>query len=162
MKTSELCAAVWEAPDWLARFRRREYPQAFQEYQERFGSLYAQAVEETEGDLTTLEGLANDILDELEAGWNRRFWNRGAVRVEEKQVIVSFLSPMLLELPPPPLRAAGGDAPTGLGRPLAQGRVPDHDLCGAAKGLPKFHTGHRSGRQVFGPLKKSQDFEKTV
>ena len=102
MKTSELCAAVWEAPDWLARFRRREYPQAFQEYQERFGSLYAQAVEETEGDLTALEGLANDILDELEAGWKRRrFWNRGAVRVEEKQVIVSFLSPMLLELPDP-------------------------------------------------------------
>ena len=102
MKTSELCAAVWEAPDWLARFRRREYPQAFQEYQERFGSLYAQAVEETEGDLTALEGLANDILDELEAGWKRRrFWNRTAVRVEEKQVIVSYLSPMLLELPDP-------------------------------------------------------------
>ena len=100
MKTSELCAAVWEAPDWLARFRRREYPQAFQEYQERFGSLYAQAVEETEGDLTALEGLANAILDELEAGWKRRrFWDRSAARVEEKQMIVDFLSPMLLEEP---------------------------------------------------------------
>ena len=99
-KTSELCAAVWEAPDWLPRFRRQEYPQAFQEYQKRFAPLYAQAVEETEGDLTALEGLANDILDELEAGWKRRrFWNRTAVRVEEKQVIVSYLSPMLLELP---------------------------------------------------------------
>ncbi|MBP3509739.1 hypothetical protein [Oscillibacter sp.] len=101
-KTSELCAAVWEAPDWLPRFRRQEYPQAFQEYQKRFAPLYAQAVEETEGDLTALEGLANDILDELEAGWKRRrFWNRTAVRVEEKQVIVSYLSPMLLELPDP-------------------------------------------------------------
>ena len=102
MKTSELCAAVWETSEWLPRFRRREYPQAFQEYQEHFGPLYAQAVEETEGDLTALEGLANAILDELEAGWKRRrFWNRGAVRVEEKQIIVSFLSPMLLELPDP-------------------------------------------------------------
>ena len=101
-KTSELCAAVWEAPDWLPRFRRQEYPQAFQEYQKRFAPLYAQAVEETEGDLTALEGLANDILDELEAGWKRRrFWNRTAVRVEGKQVIVSYLSPMLLELPDP-------------------------------------------------------------
>lgn len=101
-KTSELCAAVWEAPDWLPRFRRQEYPQAFQEYQKRFAPLYAQAVEDTEGDLTALEGLANDILDELEAGWKRRrFWNRTAVRVEEKQVIVSYLSPMLLELPDP-------------------------------------------------------------
>ena len=101
-KTSELCAAVWEAPDWLPRFRRQEYPQVFQEYQKRFAPLYAQAVEETEGDLTALEGLANDILDELEAGWKRRrFWNRTAVRVEEKQVIVSYLSPMLLELPDP-------------------------------------------------------------
>ena len=101
-KTSELCAAVWEAPDWLPRFRRQEYPQVFQEYQKRFAPLYAQAVEETEGDLTALEGLAKDILDELEAGWKRRrFWNRTAVRVEEKQVIVSYLSPMLLELPDP-------------------------------------------------------------
>ena len=102
MKTSELCAAVWEAPVWLPRFRRLEYPRAFAEYQERFGPLYAQTVGETGGDLTALEHLANDILDELEAGWKRRrFWNRGAVRVEEKQVIVSFLSPMLLELPDP-------------------------------------------------------------
>ncbi len=102
MKTSELCAAVWEAPEWLQQFRRLEYPKAFQAYQERFGPLYAQAVGETEGNLTALERLANDILNELEAGWKRRrFWNRSAARVEEKQVIVSFLSPMLLELPDP-------------------------------------------------------------
>ena len=102
MKTSELCAAVWETSEWLPRFRRREYPQAFREYQERFSPLYARAVGETEGDLTALEGLANAILDELEAGWKRRrFWGRSAVRVEEKQMIVDFLSPMLLEEPEP-------------------------------------------------------------
>ena len=102
MRIEELCAAVWEAPAWLPRFRRKEYPKAFQEYQDRFGPLYAQAVAEAGGDLAALEQLANEILDALEAGWKRRrFWDRSAVRVEEKQVIVSFLSPMLLEQPDP-------------------------------------------------------------
>ena len=102
MRIEELCAAVWEAPAWLPRFRRKEYPEAFREYQDRFGPLYAQAVAEAGGDLAALEQLANEILDALEAGWKRRrFWDRSAVRVEEKQVIVSFLSPMLLEQPDP-------------------------------------------------------------
>ena len=102
MRIEELCAAVWEVPAWLPRFRRKEYPKAFQEYQDRFGPLYAQAVAEAGGDLAALEQLANEILDALEAGWKRRrFWDRSAVRVEEKQVIVSFLSPMLLEQPDP-------------------------------------------------------------
>ena len=102
MRVEELCAAVWEAKEWLPRFRRDEYSKAFREYQERFGPLYAQAVAETEGDLNALEKLAGDILDTLEAGWKRRFfWNRGAARVEEKQVIVDFLSPMLLDQPDP-------------------------------------------------------------
>ena len=102
MRIEELCAAVWEAPAWLPLFRRKEYPKAFQEYQDRFGPLYAQAVAEAGGDLAALERLANDILDALEAGWKRRrFWDRSAVRVEEKQVIVSFLSPMLLDQPDP-------------------------------------------------------------
>ena len=39
MRIEELCAAVWEAPAWLPRFRRKEYPKAFQEYQDRFGPL---------------------------------------------------------------------------------------------------------------------------
>ena len=102
MKINDLCAAVWEAKEWLPRFRRNEYAKALREYQERFGPLYVRAVAETEGDLTALEALANDILDALEAAWKRRvFWNRSAVRVEEKQAIVNFLSPMLLDQPDP-------------------------------------------------------------
>ncbi|MDY3985014.1 hypothetical protein [Dysosmobacter sp.] len=102
MKVEELCAAVWEAPDWLPRFRRNEYQKALREYRDRFGPLYARAVGEAEGDLAALEKLADDILDALEAGWKRqRFWNRSAAQVEQKQVIVSFLSPMLLDLPDP-------------------------------------------------------------
>lgn len=101
-KIDELCAAVWEAPEWLPRFRRQEYLKAFREYQEKFAPLYAQAVRETEGDLEALERLSNEILDGLEDGWKRqRFWNRTAVQVDEKQCVVKFLSPMLLEQPDP-------------------------------------------------------------
>ena len=102
MRVEELCAAVWEAKAWLPRFRKNEYAKAMREYRECFGPGYVRAVKETEGDLTKLEDLANGILEELEAGWKRRrFWERSAVRVEEKQVIVSFLSPMLLDQPDP-------------------------------------------------------------
>ena len=102
MRVEELCAAVWEAKAWLPRFRKNEYAKAMREYRECFGPGYVRAVKETEGDLTKLEDLANGILEELEAGWKRRrFWERSAVRVEEKQMIVDFLSPMLLEEPDP-------------------------------------------------------------
>ena len=102
MKIDELCAAVQAAKEWLPRFRKNEYAKAMREYRECFGPAYVRAVKETEGDLAKLEDLANCILDELEAGWKRRrFWDRSAVRVEEKQMIVDFLSPMLLEEPEP-------------------------------------------------------------
>ena len=102
MRVEELCAAVWEAKEWLPRFQRQEYSRAFREYQKRFAPLYAQAVGETEGDLERLKALADEILDALKSGWDRQhFWNRSAVRVEEKQMIVDFLSPMLLEEPDP-------------------------------------------------------------
>ena len=102
MKIDELCAAVQAAKEWLPRFRKNEYAKAMREYRECFGPAYVRAVKETEGDLAKLEDLANCILDELEAGLKRRrFWDRSAVRVEEKQMIVDFLSPMLLEEPEP-------------------------------------------------------------
>ena len=102
MQIDELCAAVQAAKEWLPRFRKNEYAKAMREYRECFGPAYVRAVKETEGDLAKLEDLANCILDELEAGWKRRrFWDRSAVRVEEKQMIVDFLSPMLLEEPEP-------------------------------------------------------------
>lgn len=100
MNVEALCAAVWEAEDWLGQFTRQSYPAAFQRYGERFGPLYAQAVRDTDGDEQALKALADAILDALAADWDRRrFWNRKAVRVSEKQVIVNFLSPMLLDQP---------------------------------------------------------------
>ena len=42
--------------------------------------------------------VADAILDAVEERWrHQHFWNRSAVRVNHKQVLVSFLSPMLLD-----------------------------------------------------------------
>lgn len=100
MDMEMLCRAFQETRPWIDEFRKRTYEKAFQAYTERFGPSYLDAVREAgeEG----LSHLAGEILDRVEAGWKRqRPWNRGAVRVMEKQMAVDYLSPMLLELPEP-------------------------------------------------------------
>ena len=100
MNVEALCEAVWGAREWLDHFNRREYEKYFKLYTERFGGVYAQAVRNTDGDEVKLQMLAQAVLDGLEAAWKRqRFWNRAALRIDEKQVIVNYLSPMLMELP---------------------------------------------------------------
>ena len=102
MELEPLCAAVWEAPRYLGRFTRREYTGAFREYTERFGQLYIDAVRETAGGEHAMRELAEGMLDCLERGWRgQRLWNRGAVRAQEKQVIVAYLTPMLVGLEEP-------------------------------------------------------------
>lgn len=96
---SELLDAVQTGRTWLDRFTRREYPKAFQEYVERFSPLYLDAVQAAGSEETALNALADSFLDGLEAGWKgQRFWNRSAVKVNEKQMMVDYLSPMLLGL----------------------------------------------------------------
>lgn len=97
MELDALCAAVWEAPEYLGRFTRREYTKAFREYTQRFGPAFMEAVGEE-----MPSGLAERMLDALTARWGTlRFWNRSAVRVNEKQMLVNYLSPMLLGLEEP-------------------------------------------------------------
>lgn len=94
----EILDAVQTGRTWLDRFTRREYPKAFQEYTARFGPAYLEAVRATGGEEAALQALADEILDGLEAGWKRqRFWNRASVMVNEKQMVVDYLTPMLLE-----------------------------------------------------------------
>ena len=100
MNIDALCAAVWEAERWMKQFNRKEYPGAFRRYGEKFAPLYVEAVQEAE-DLEGLQALADDMLDALERRWKRRWLGRGALMVDERQMIVSFLSPMLLEQPDP-------------------------------------------------------------
>ena len=103
MNVKPLCAAVQNGwSDWMEHFNRQEYEKSFRKYMECYGELYAQAVREADGDEAALQALAAAILDELEAGWKKqRIWNRSRIRFEEMQVIINYLSPMLLELPDP-------------------------------------------------------------
>ena len=102
MKLEELCAAVQEARYYNERFTRREYTSAFRTYTERFGPLYMEAVRETAEDPDGRRVLAEQLLDLLEAGWKRqRPWNRTMVQAREKQMLVTYLSPMLLGLEEP-------------------------------------------------------------
>lgn len=100
MDLETLCRAAQETRPWMEEFRKRTYGRAFRAYTDRFGPCYLEAAREAgeEG----LRSLAGEILDGLETGWRRqRPWNRAAVRVAEKQMVVDYLSPMLLELPEP-------------------------------------------------------------
>ena len=102
MKLEELCAAVQEARYYNERFTRREYTSAFRTYTERFGPLYMEAVRETAEDPDGRRVLAEQLLDLLEAGWKRqRPLNLTMVQAREKQMLVTYLSPMLLGLEEP-------------------------------------------------------------
>ena len=93
---AQLLLAVEDCP-WLDRFCRQDYRDAFREYTERFGPLYMAAAAEAgeEG----LPRLAEELLDALEASWQRqRFWNRSAARANGKQMVVFYLTPMLMGL----------------------------------------------------------------
>ena len=83
MDVQILCAAVQEAPAYLSRFTRKEYPLAFREYAERFAPVWTAAVRETAGEETALTVLADNFL------------------VNEKQMVVGFLTPLLLGLEEP-------------------------------------------------------------
>ena len=90
----ELLASIQEREPWLRDFGRQTYRDAFRSYTERFGPLFMEAVRNQDP-----ADLAKALLDGLDAGWRaQRFWRRGVVRAEEKQIVVVYLSPMLLGL----------------------------------------------------------------
>jgi len=95
---SALLAAIQNGKPWLDRFTGKEYDKALDEYRKRFGPLYREAVSSA-GEAGTA-ALAEALLDGLEAGWAKeRPWNRSLVRINDRQMIVCYLSPMLLEDP---------------------------------------------------------------
>ena len=90
----ELLPSIQEREAWLKAFGRQTYRDAFRSYTERFGPLFMEAVRNQDP-----ADLAKALLDGLDAGWRaQRFWRRGVVRAEEKQMVVVYLSPMLLGL----------------------------------------------------------------
>lgn len=101
-----LLSAIRERKPWLERFTRTEYEKAFQEYRERYGGLFREALRNADAD-----SLAAETLDELEKGWKaEKFWKRSSRRFEEKQMIFMYLSPMLLEIGEEAFAAALRDA----------------------------------------------------
>ena len=94
--SSALAAAIREGRPWLDRFTRREYEKAFCAYMETYGEPCRREIEEV-GD--ALPALAEALLTELEEGRRRaHFWNRGTQAFDEKQTVVKYFVPMLLEL----------------------------------------------------------------
>lgn len=93
--TERLLAALTDNGKWLEGFTRLGYESTFREYCGRFTPDYLAAVREA-GE-SGLPALADSLLDALEAQWKQaRFWNRTTVRGETKQVVVGYLTPMLM------------------------------------------------------------------
>ena len=99
MNVDSLCAAAQNGRQWLDRFRLRTFQDAFREYTAQYQPCYAEAIQEAGTEEAALKELAERILDGLEQGWKKTsLWNRSAEKVDCKQVLVDYLSPMLLAM----------------------------------------------------------------
>lgn len=86
-----LLTAVTQTKPWLNRFTRFEYRKAFAEYTALYGEAYRQAIAAEDPVV-----LADAVLDGLEAYWKKLFFlNRAAARIDCRQVVIVYLSPML-------------------------------------------------------------------
>lgn len=97
MNVDVLLSAVLKGKIWIERFTRTGYEAAFRDYKVQFGPVYMEEVQNAgeEG----LPALAAALLDGMEAAWAReRPWNRTVVRLSTKQMLVQYLSPLLLSL----------------------------------------------------------------
>ena len=93
-----LFATIQEHEPWLSRFNRLEYCQSFEAYLERFAGVYREAVWAA-SDEVGLQRLAEELLSELEQDWKRRrFWERTNAKFQDKQMVIGYLTPMLLGL----------------------------------------------------------------
>lgn len=134
--------------------RTATYRDAFRSYTERFGPLFMEAVRNQDP-----ADLAKALLDGLDAGWRaQRFWRRGVVRAEEKQMVVVYLSPMLLGLEEAGCQSLA-QALMEQWAAAGRRRVSPGALRSDPGGLPQRHHGHRAA-EMSG--KKCPDFEKNV
>lgn len=90
----ELLASIQEREPWLRDFGRQTYRDAFGPIRSGLDRCSWRRCA-----IRIPADLAKALLDGLDAGWRaQRFWRRGVVRAEEKQMVVVYLSPMLLGL----------------------------------------------------------------
>lgn len=93
-----LLSAIQDGKPWLDRFTGKLYDAAYQEYRAKYGPLFREAVlaDGEEG----VEALAEVLLDGLAEGWKRQKpWNRSLAMMTNKQMIVCYLGPVLMEDP---------------------------------------------------------------
>lgn len=95
---AELLAAVQDNKEWMKRFSRREYFQAFKDYTAAYAALYVTEVRAANGE-DGLRAMSKEFLDALAAGWAKKwFWNRSEAKSMDKQMLLCYLTPMLLGL----------------------------------------------------------------
>lgn len=98
VKAEALLEAVQDGKPWLARFTGKEYDKAYEEYREKYAPLFREAA--LAGGEEGMEALTEVLLDGLAEGWVRQKpWNRSLAMLNDKQMIVCYLSPMLMEDP---------------------------------------------------------------
>lgn len=98
VKAEALLEAVQDGKPWLARFTGKEYDKAYEEYREKYAPLFREAA--LAGGEEGMEALTEVLLDGLAEGWARQKpWNRSLAMLSDKQMIVCYLSPMLMEDP---------------------------------------------------------------
>lgn len=94
----DFLSAIQNNRDWMKRFTRLEYFQAFKDYTTQFAPIYICEIKEAASN-NTLQELVEEVLKELEGGWaKQRIWNRGTAKYNDKQMLISYLSPMLMGL----------------------------------------------------------------
>jgi len=87
-----LLRAIRRGKPWIDRFTRYGYREAFQEYRTEYEELFRLALQSVEP-----SELAEKLVEAIEKEWKaEHFWNRAKARVDDKMVIVSYLTPMLL------------------------------------------------------------------
>lgn len=88
-----ILAALHEPEVWTKKLTRLTYEAAFKNYCEQYRPLFQSAVQNAESP----EKLAESLMNALNTEWKRiRFWERGRLCAEQKLVVVTFLTPMLL------------------------------------------------------------------
>jgi len=96
----ELLEAITDQKIWLEKFTREEYPRAFRAYTQQYAPAFAVVLQDA--DEAKMTAAADELLDGLADYWKKqRIWNRGAVRFDSKQMMIDYLSPMLLEMQDP-------------------------------------------------------------
>lgn len=88
-----LLKAISHGKPWLDQFNRCDYENAFGQYRALHEAAFVSAVQTGRSP----EQMAEELLDAVEESWKReRFWNRKIAHVNDKMMLIVYLTPLLL------------------------------------------------------------------